>query len=779
MSCYVVGLLFPGTCMQSTTPPLSMAPKEVNLVREIALQYNSNLVDHFNALTPQERIFIYYLYRASLAGNLIAADQSHRDTLIIRNLLEHILEHKDQLLKREVPFDMVQFVKEVEIYLTYFWTNHSAYFMREHADEKRTPKRIGLDVLTQENLMSALTALNYPEAQNSVSAIAASLFDRQNESTQTVPDSIVKSAVNFYSPDFTDEDFKAIDAKGQRAVNAYFYIDEKEGKRIPSYQLYSVNGKYAQELSVAVYWLQKAHDLAQKYPQQFDAHFVKSLAYLIDYFDEVIIAVDTPDTAGAATGSEEEGGETSREAAFYGGNTLIIACRNDDWKRIETLIEKLDQPSPQVLIEVLITDLTLDDSRALGTALRNPEKIPLAGNTAYQSAHLAPGVMPESFDQTTIPNTIGLIEDKSGNVQAATDLLRTFDVDADTGVRSDGTETDIADQLADGSTVISWNDNSGKTWGITQILKLLDHSKILSHPHVISTSDKKAIIEISETRLLQDAATGSQGGTVVATRKNIEAKLLVEITPRISISETKENAVNLQIKIDINQFRSTTDNTRITRNVTTNVTVNSGDILALGGLIRSNEQDGETNTPILSQIPLIGWMFKKRLKTEQRTNLTVFISPTVILPREREGLTEYTKDYLGIARAWAKEGSMFDSLKDPITRWFFTSESPTERFTKGFLQSDIRFQTTPMPQAPIGPMKQPKYTQVAENSPQYSAQPDTTVIAQQEQHEQLKELFKEIDDPFKTLHVDALAQNEPPPAIAPQQTRPSRRKRRR
>ena len=111
------------------------------------------------------------------------------------------------------------------------------------------------------------------------------------------------------------------------------------------------------------------------------------------YFDEVIIAVDTPDTAGVATGAEK-GEETSQEAAFYGANTLIIACRNDDWKRIEALIEKLDQPSPQVLIEVLITDLTLDDNRELGTALRNPEKIPMAGNTAYQSAHLAPGVMP-------------------------------------------------------------------------------------------------------------------------------------------------------------------------------------------------------------------------------------------------------------------------------------------------------------------------------------------------------------------------------------------------
>ncbi len=492
------------------------------------------------------------------------------------------------------------------------------------------------------------------------------------------------------------------------------------------------------------------------------------------YFDEVIIAVDTPDTAGLSTGTAE-GETTSREAKFYGGNTLIIACRSDDWKRIEALIGKLDQPSPQVLIEVLITDLTLDDSKALGTALRNPEKIPMAGSTAYQSAHLAPGVMPETFDQTAIPNTIGLIEDQSGTVQAATDLLRTFD-EASNGLRSDGTQTNIAQQLTAGSSVLSFSDNSGKTWGITQILKVLDHSKILSHPHVISTSDKKAIIEISETRKLQDAASGSQGGTVVATRKDIEAKLLVEITPRISISEVKENAVNLQVKIDINQFKSTTDDTRITRNVTTNVTVNSGDILALGGLIRSNEQDTESQTPVLSQIPLIGWMFKKRKKTKQRTNLTVFISPTVILPRHRDDMHEYTKDYLDITRAWAKEGSMFDSLKDPITRWFFGGESPTEEFTKEFLKNDIRFQKTPMPQAAIGPMKSIKRSPNQENSE------EKELIAQQsqEQHDQLKDLFKEIDNPFKELKLDALAQNEKSPQsqLVAQEAH-SRRKRKR
>ncbi len=468
------------------------------------------------------------------------------------------------------------------------------------------------------------------------------------------------------------------------------------------------------------------------------------------YFDEVIIAVDTPESSQVAAGGGEQGGPS--ESAFYGGNTLIVACRSDDWKRIEALIGQLDQPSPQVLIEVLITDLTLDDTRALGSAFRNPEKIPMAGDTAFQSAHLSPGVMVKTLgDGTTTPNditnTVGFITDQF-NEPSTADLLRTYKVE-DTGVRvQDGTDS-IAASLENGSTVISLSDNDGKTWGITQIVKLLDHSKILSHPHIISTSDKKATIQISETRLLQDVASGSAGGNVVATRKNVTAALSVEITPRIAISTDKDNAVNLQVSINIDQFKSVNDNTRTTRNVVTNVTVNTGDILALGGLIRSNEQDSETETPILSKIPLIGWLFKKRRKTQQRTNLTVFISPTVILPRQREGMHEYTKDYLSITRTWAKQGGMFDSLKDPITRWFFNDkESPTEEFTKQFIQNDIRFQNTPMPQAAMEPTKPTK------------VKTETQFLVQQsqEEHEQLKKLFDEIDDnPFKTLHAQSMA----------------------
>lgn len=283
----LLSIVAQGTIVTSPWQPLKNAPAIIDTHKEIVAVYNAHLPEYFNALTPQERVFIYYMFRASLPGNVIASDQIHRDAPKIQKLFEHILEHKNMLLTSEPTedapsFDTNQLLKEISLFLAYFWAHHSHYFI-EHANAKRTPERLGLSTLTGQNLITALQMSHYPNAAQAVSEIAPSLFDTTFETTLTIPDSIEKSAINFYAPDFTDADFNAIDPEGQRALNAYFYVTTRGDQRVPAYQKYSVYGKYGKELQVTVYWLQKAYDHAQNYPDQFDRHFIKSLEYLIAF----------------------------------------------------------------------------------------------------------------------------------------------------------------------------------------------------------------------------------------------------------------------------------------------------------------------------------------------------------------------------------------------------------------------------------------------------------------------------------------------------------------
>ena len=113
-------------------------------------------------------------------------------------------------------------------------------------------------------------------------------------------------------------------------------------------------------------------------------------------FSKVIIAAEQEVVAKTKQGGtlsnqqQDQPEKGAKEGKSYvGGNRLIIAAREREWQMIKGLIEQLDTPQPQVALDVLIVDLTLDDIRSLGVQLRNQQLSPFFKNVNFQSAHLA------------------------------------------------------------------------------------------------------------------------------------------------------------------------------------------------------------------------------------------------------------------------------------------------------------------------------------------------------------------------------------------------------
>lgn len=412
------------------------------------------------------------------------------------------------------------------------------------------------------------------------------------------------------------------------------------------------------------------------------------------YFDEVKIMADIGKEIKAPSSLGQEAVATN-QGEYSGGNKLIIACTNDDWKRIKELIEELDIPQPQVIIEVLIADLTATQTRNLASMLRNPACLPLPNTLNAQSAQIA-GII-------TDPNPSGTIPPPSStqSLSIASDLMN------QTGVTS-GTTTNygtIASSAVPGTAMISYNDTNGRTWGIQQVLDSLNITNTLTNPHVIATNNTPTKILSEDQRLVPDAPVNINSGATTITRKWIKAPITVQVTPRISSAEL----VNLNLDISINNFQSASftladansgENLAInTRVVRTNSNVRSGDILVLGGLSRIDDTNGLTKTPILGDIPFLGYFFKNRNKAEAKTTLTIFICPTIIQPRLRAGIGTYTTDYVTIGKAFAKEGVLFDSLRDPITRWFFRDieTDPAATIDAFVAQDEIRRQEEMLP----------------------------------------------------------------------------------
>lgn len=369
------------------------------------------------------------------------------------------------------------------------------------------------------------------------------------------------------------------------------------------------------------------------------------------FFDEVIIKSDTP-----------IGGRESKQ--YYGGNKLIVACRNDDWVQIKKIIEIFDTPRRTVLIEMLIADLTINDDRLLGATTRNPYSLPLPSYINYQTAPIST-IITNQPNPTTIQS----------------DLLATGVFPPNAAGNSS-----LANLANPGTTLISLNDNNGATWSLINVAKSFGHAKIISHPHVITTNNTEAVIESGEERLLIGPGASTEGGAAVQKFEKIPAKLSVAITPRISSAEN----VNLNINIGISEFTnpSTVNPPRNNRTFITNANVDSGGIIVLGGLRVNTNSDAIQGDPLLSKLPIIGYLFKNHTKNLQETSLTIFISPTIIEPRLRSGVNEYTNDYVGTVKNFVDEGLLFDSLRDPITHWFFSHDNDPVKEISTFLSQD-------------------------------------------------------------------------------------------
>ncbi len=147
--------------------------------------------------------------------------------------------------------------------------------------------------------------------------------------------------------------------------------------------------------------------------------------------------------------------------------------------------------------------------------------------------------------------------------------------------------------------------------------------KIVSSPRIVTADQVKALIE-QGTELPYQQATSS-GATSIAFRK---ANLKLEVTPQI----TPEG--NIILNVDVNKDsvgRSTANGFAIdTKHIQTQVLVENGGTVVIGGIFEQNEREDETKVPLLGDLPAVGNLFKTRTRTANKSELLVFISPKMI-----------------------------------------------------------------------------------------------------------------------------------------------------
>ena len=287
-------------------------------------------------------------------------------------------------------------------------------------------------------------------------------------------------------------------------------------------------------------------------------------------------------------------------------NSLIIQAIGNDLSRILSVVEKLDRPTAQILIEAHIVETTSDTARQLGiqwgglaygTSSGDNHWLGSSGTTSDGSLY-----DPTTGDPITYLPSIG----NMFNFPAALD----------------GTT---------GMTLGYTFQNIGKNLLTVQLSALQKEGKlnILSSPSITTLENQSAIIESGARVPIQTVEDGE------VSIKYEDAVLKLEVTPYV-IDKTNLKLKILTNKDELDFTRTVAGNpTIITKKAETNVILADGQTTVIGGLSKETASESESGVPFLKDIPLIGFLFRTRGKTKSMEEVLIFITPYIL--EERPG----------------------------------------------------------------------------------------------------------------------------------------------
>jgi type IV pilus assembly protein PilQ len=271
-------------------------------------------------------------------------------------------------------------------------------------------------------------------------------------------------------------------------------------------------------------------------------------------------------------------------------NSLIVKDTVESVERIKKIIETLDTQTPQILIEAKIVEATENYSKRIGL---------------------------------------------SQGVRFGYDPISVAPLGAPTGPGFSFTSAPTAENpgLA-GMTIGIYRRLLNLDFNL-QLMESEEKARIISTPKVVTQNKKAATITSSEQTSfrIQQPATGLQ--PALATFQNVTADVNLQVTPQV----TNDGAIAMQLSLQKSAFgsRPTPDAppNQTTRNITTNVLVENGSTVVIGGLYQTSNLETVSGVPYLKDLPLVGWLFRTPYAPDIRKNeLIIFVTPRIMNPEE-------------------------------------------------------------------------------------------------------------------------------------------------
>ena len=288
-------------------------------------------------------------------------------------------------------------------------------------------------------------------------------------------------------------------------------------------------------------------------------------------------------------------------------NSLIITAPEPLYRQLRDVIDKLDGRRAQVLVESLIVEVSANKVAEFGIQWQ--------------------GVLGKNGD-----GTVGVIGTNSG--QAGANILGV------TAALASGSTTSIAtaaSSLGKGLNLALAPRVNGQYYlgALANFLQNSGDANVLSTPNLMTLDNEEARIIIgNNVPFVTGSYANSTGSSTVNPFTTVERKdvgLMLKVRPQISENGTVKMAIYQEVsKIDTATLGNANGPTTSKRSIESNVVVDDGNIIVIGGLLEDSYSQGQDKVPVMGDIPVLGNLFRSENRTRNKTNLMVFLRPIVV-----------------------------------------------------------------------------------------------------------------------------------------------------
>ena len=353
---------------------------------------------------------------------------------------------------------------------------------------------------------------------------------------------------------------------------------------------------------------------------------------------------------------------------YAGTNALIVAANAEAQRQLGEVIRQLDTRREQVLVEAIIVEIGDNAAKQLGVQFL------LAGKNA-------------PFASSTWSNASPNILTVGGAI--ANEAFGTQRTTTEDGVTTTTRDPLFGTAITDAAVQSVLNATGGLGGGVVELAKNLwfgaiinavksdTASNILSTPSIMTLDNQEAKLLVGqEVPVTTGEALSSNFDNAFRTVQRQNVGIQLDVKPQVNSSGSIKLFIRQEVSSVAGPVSSRSSDLVINkREFKTVLTVDDGEILAIGGLLDDNERRTLEKVPLLGDIPLLGELFKSRSRSRAKTNLMVFIRPTIV--RSREEARQLTAQRYGYVRnEQLRRNPTVEPSLDSLVRDYMGAEPP-------------------------------------------------------------------------------------------------------